>query len=155
MKLTITSPAFSAGATIPRTHTCDGNDASPPISWSGAPETTKEFALICDDPDAPSGTFVHWVIWGIPNSNSRLPEGVVRGNEVASLGGAHQGKNGFGVAGYRGPCPPPGKPHRYFFKVFALDGPMKLAPGASSAQVQAAMKGHILAQGELVGTYGR
>src|SRR5450830_559510 len=105
MKLTITSSAFSPGATIPKSHTCDGNDTSPPISWSGAPEATKEFALIVDDPDAPSGTFVHWVLWGIPKSTSRLPVGVPRGNEVTSLSGARQGKNGFGVAGYRGPCP--------------------------------------------------
>lgn len=148
MNLTIESSAFRPGATIPKKHTCDGADASPPLSWSGAPAATRELAILCEDPDAPGGTFLHWVAWGIPPGAGRLAEGV-------QDPGMKTGVNGFGSRGYRGPCPPPGKPHRYFFRVFALDAPLGLAAGASAGELRKAMKGHVLAEGELIGTYGR
>src|SRR5512142_2360773 len=114
-RLDVRTPAFRAGGPIPRRHTCDGEDLSPALSWSGAPESTREFAVVCEDPDAPGGTFVHWVIWGIPKSASALPEGVSAGDAVPGLGSARQGTNGFRVRGYRGPCPPPGGAHHYHF----------------------------------------
>jgi len=155
MTIKVTSPAFSPGGAIPRKHTCDGEDVSPALSWSGAPTGVEEFALICDDPDAPGGTFVHWVLWGIPGSRTSLPEGLSPAERLAELGSARQGRNGFGKTGYRGPCPPPGKPHRYFFRLYALSAAIDAAPGAARRQIDEAMKGHVLAQGEIVGTYGR
>ena len=155
MNLTVKTSAFSPGGEIPKKFSCEGADLSPALSWSGSPAGTKEFALICDDPDAPSGTFTHWVIWGIPADRQELPEGVPRDRSVASLGGARQGRNDFGAVGYRGPCPPPGTPHRYFFRIYALDASPGLSPGASAAELQAAMKGHIAAQGELMGKFAR
>jgi Raf kinase inhibitor-like YbhB/YbcL family protein len=148
MSLTVTTTAFAPGGEIAKKHTCDGADASPALSWTGAPAAAKEIAVICDDPDAPGGTFVHWVAWGIPAARTGLAEGA-RDAEMKL------GVNGFGTRGYRGPCPPRGKPHRYVFKVFALDAPPKLSPGASADDLTTAMKGHVLAQGELVGKYGR
>lgn len=154
-RLTVESPAFAPGAAIPRRHGCDGEDLSPGISWSGAPESTREFALIGDDPDAPGGTFTHWVIWGIPATVSSLPEGVSAGDTVPGLGSARQGTNGFRVRGYRGPCPPPGKAHRYRFRVHALSERIDLPAGSTVERLRAAMDGHVLAEGELVGTFGR
>jgi len=152
MALEVVSPAFAAGGMIPRKHTCDGEDVSPEISWSGVPAGTRSFALICDDPDAPSGTWVHWVVFNLPAAVSRLPEALPA--EPALPSGGRQGKNDFRRIGYGGPCPPSGT-HRYVFKVYALDRLLDLEPGATKAQVEAAMKGHVLAEGSLMGRYRR
>jgi Raf kinase inhibitor-like YbhB/YbcL family protein len=149
----LTSSAFLEGATIPKKHTADGADVSPPLSWQGAPQTTKSFALICDDPDAPRGTWVHWVLFNLPTDKYELSEDVPSTGKVSS--GALQGKNDFGKLGYGGPSPPKGKPHRYFFKIYALDTVLDLKEGATKAQLEKAMAGHTLAQGQLMGTYGR
>ena len=147
MTLSITSTAISQGQPIPADYTCDGAGTSPPLAWSGAPAGTKAFALIMDDPDAPMGTFVHWVVYNIPASASSLPPAVPK-DAVLSDGSA-QGKNSGGRLGYTGPCPPGGT-HRYYFKLYALD-----ISGAGKDQLLKAMQGHILAQGELMGTYSR
>jgi Raf kinase inhibitor-like YbhB/YbcL family protein len=143
----LTSSAFAEGQTIPRDFTGDGKDKSPPLQWSGAPDGTRSFALICDDPDAPRGTWVHWVLYRVPTDVQELAEG--------SSGGARQGKNDFGKIGYGGPAPPRGKPHRYFFKLYALDAVPDLPEGATKQQLEQAMKGHVLAQSQLMGAYGR
>lgn len=153
MAFTIKSNAFENGATIPKKFTCDSTDLSPPLAWSGAPEGTKCFALICDDPDAPMGTWVHWVLWGLPPSTTSLPEGVPTDSTLAS--GAKQGMNSWPRVGYGGPCPPPGKPHRYFFKLYALDTTLTLPSSANKAKLEEAMKEHILAETQVMGTYGR
>ena len=153
MPLKLTSSAFSAGGTIPKKHTCDGADVSPPLAWSDAPSAAQSFALIADDPDAPVGTWVHWVLFDIPGKTRELPEGVAKQEELAD--GSRQGRNDFRRIGYGGPCPPPGRPHRYFFKLYALDRTLDLPTAATKAQVEAAMKGHIKAEGQLMGTYGR
>lgn len=149
----LSSTAFSQGETIPRDHTCDGLDRSPPLTWRDAPAGAASFALICDDPDAPVGTWDHWVIWDIPGSAKSLPEGIPTDDELPD--GARQGKNGWGTNGYRGPCPPRGKPHRYFFRLYALDAMLALAPGATKSQLHRAMEGHVLDEAELMGRYGR
>jgi hypothetical protein len=149
----LTSPAFEPGATIPQRHTGDGKDVSPSLRWSGAPAGTKSFALICDDPDAPRGTWVHWVLFNLPADQAELAEGVPATPELP--GGAKQGKNDFGNHGYGGPAPPRGKPHRYIFKLYALDTVLELPAGATKQQLEQAMKGHVLAQGQLMGTYSR
>lgn len=154
-RLTVTSAAFSSGGRIPKKSTCDGEDVSPAIAWSGVPEGTKEIVLFCEDPDAPDGTFVHWVLWGIPRDRRGLPEGIESGDSVDSLDGAHQGINGFRVRGYKGPCPPPGQPHHYHFRVAALGDRLDLAAGSSIERVREAMRGRVLAEGELIGLYGR
>jgi Raf kinase inhibitor-like YbhB/YbcL family protein len=153
MTIELTSPAFEAGGVIPTKHTCDGADVSPRLEWSGAPEGTKTLALICDDPDAPMGTWVHWVIYDIPADTTSLSEGVPRDETVEDI--AVQGTNDFKRIGYGGPCPPRGKPHRYFFKLYALDSRLELKPGAKKKDVEEAMEGHVLAKGELVGKYQR
>lgn len=155
MTLVLTSPAFAERATIPQKFTCDGPNVSPAFAWSGAPATTRTFALIVDDPDAPAGTWTHWVLFNLPGKVSALPEHVAQDETVASLGGAVQGRNDFKKIGYGGPCPPPGKPHRYFCKLYALDTSLALHPGATKAQLEAAMQGHIVATAQLVGTYAR
>ena len=147
------SSAFKAGSEIPQKFTCQGSDLSPALSWSGAPAATKSFALIADDPDAPAGTWVHWVVYDLPGTATQLPENVPKTEKVA--GGGTQGINGFKKAGYGGPCPPPGNAHRYFFKLYALDTSLDLKPGASKAELEKAMKGHIQVQAELMGTYKR
>jgi Raf kinase inhibitor-like YbhB/YbcL family protein len=144
----INSSAITEGAPIPKKYTADGADVSPPLQWQGAPPTTKSFALMCDDPDAPRGTWVHWVLFNLPADKTELPEGVPTTVGV-------QGKNDFGKRGYGGPSPPKGKPHRYFFKIYALDAMLDMKEGATKVQVGKAMAGHILAQGQLMGTYGR
>lgn len=149
----VTSSAFQEGDTIPRKYTADGPDVSPPLKWSDMPAGTKTFALICDDPDAPVGTWVHWVLYNVGADRSELPEGVPA--EKVVLGDACQGFNDFKKIGYGGPSPPPGKPHRYFFKLYALDRKLDLEPGASKKDVESDMKGHILGQGQLMGKYGR
>jgi len=155
MAFSVTSTAFKEGASIPVKHTCDGADLSPPLAWSGAPAGAAAFALIADDPDAPAGTWVHWVLYDLPGTSSELPENVAKTETPAGLGGATQGKNDFHRTGYGGPCPPPGPAHRYFFKLYALDTPLRLNPGAAKRDLEAAMKGHILATAQLMGTYAR
>jgi Raf kinase inhibitor-like YbhB/YbcL family protein len=151
--ITVTSAAFSQGGSIPAKYTCDGSDMPPPLKWAGAPAGTKSFALICDDPDAPAGTWVHWVLFNLRAPATELGEKLER---VATLpGGASQGTNSFMKIGYGGPCPPPGKPHRYFFKLYALDTEIPLKPGATKQELLRAMEKHILAQGQLMGTYQR
>jgi Raf kinase inhibitor-like YbhB/YbcL family protein len=149
----LTSSAFSEGAAIPAKHTCDSKNVSPPLKWSGVPPGTKSLALIVDDPDAPMGTWVHWVLYDLAPTTSELPEDMPKSQFVA--GGARQGLNDFRHLGYGGPCPPPGKPHRYFFKLYALDTVLDLKPGATKKQVETAMEKHILAEGQLMGTYQR
>jgi Raf kinase inhibitor-like YbhB/YbcL family protein len=153
VSLQMRSSAFSAGERIPKKYTCDGSDLSPNLAWGPPPARTQSFALIMDDPDAPAGTWVHWVLYELPANTQELPEGVAKEEQLA--GGARQGRNDFGKLGYGGPCPPPGKSHRYFFKLYALDTKLGLKAGATKADVEGAVKGHILAQAELVGTYGR
>ncbi len=153
MALTLSSPAFTAGAQIPKEYTCEGKDDSPALSWSGAPGGTKRFALIADDPDAPMGTWVHWVVYDLPGDASGLPRAVPTTETLT--GGGKQGVNDFRKTGYGGPCPPPGRPHRYFFKLYALDAPTNLKPRASKAQVLRAIEGHVLGQAELMGTFQR
>jgi len=147
MALELSSNAFSGGKGIPSKYTCDGNNISPPLSWSGAPSGTKSFALIADDPDAPAGTWVHWVAWDIPATAMSFPEGGVAPKTV-------QGMTSFRKTGYGGPCPPSGT-HRYFFKLYALDTDLELSPSTDKGGLEKAMKGHILAQAELMGTYAR
>lgn len=153
MAFTVTSPAFASGAAIPKPYTCQGTDTSPALAWSGHPAQTISFALIVDDPDAPVGTWVHWVIWNIPPTAQQLPENVSRHDRLDS--GAVQGRNDFRKIGYNGPCPPPGKTHRYFFRLYALDAKLNLAPAATRQELDAAMKGHILARAEYMGTFRR
>lgn len=153
--LAITSAAFADGAQIPQRYTCDGENVSPALSWTGVPSGTASFALAVEDPDAPGGSFLHWLIYDIPATVTSLPEHVDTTASVASLGGAKQGKNGFGKSGYGGPCPPPGSPHHYHFRVFALDTLLGLPAGASRDQVTKAMNRHELGQAEMVGMYGR
>ncbi len=157
MAFSLTSTAFTDGAAIPVKHTCDGADVSPPLAWSGAPPGTAAFALVADDPDAPAGTWVHWVLYNLPGTAVRLAENVAKTDAPPKLGGALQGRNDFRRTGYGGPCPPPGPAHRYFFKLYALDGMLKLKAGAGAQKkdVEAAMQGHVLATAQLVGTYAR
>jgi Raf kinase inhibitor-like YbhB/YbcL family protein len=152
-KLVVTSAAFDSGQPIPVKYTCQGEDVSPPLRWEGAPATTKSFALICDDPDAPGGTWVHWVIYNQPPDAASLLENTAK--SVALPNGGAQGRNSFGNIGYGGPCPPGGKAHRYFFKVYALDVALTLKDQPDKEKLLAAMKGHIVAQGQLMGTYQR
>ena len=152
-KLELTSSGFQDNEVIPVKYTCDGDDVSPPLSWSTLPEKTVSLALIADDPDAPGGTWVHWVLFDIPAQLTGLPEGVE--NSVVVPGIGHQGRNDSRKTGYTGPCPPRGSPHRYFFKVYALDIQLGLEPGVSKADVENAMRGHILAQAQIMGTYSR
>ena len=154
MAFSLTSGAFKDGTAIPVKHTCDGADVSPPLAWSGPPEGTRSFALIVDDPDAPAGTWVHWVLYNVPAAVSELPENVAK-VESLDLDGARQGRNDFRRPGYGGPCPPAGPAHRYFFKLYALDAPLKLKAGAQKNDVEAAMEGHVLGSAQLMGTYGR
>jgi Raf kinase inhibitor-like YbhB/YbcL family protein len=153
MSIQITSTAFSEGQPIPAKYSCEGRDISPPLKWTNAPANTKSFALIADDPDAPVGTWVHWVLYDLPPATTELAEDTPKSQFLP--GGAKQGLNSWPRLGYGGPCPPPGKPHRYFFKLYALDKMLDLKPGATKKDVEAAMKGHILAEGQLMGTYQR
>ncbi len=152
MTIQITSSAFEDGAMIPRSYTCDDTDVSPDLAWTGVPEGTKTLALICDDPDAPVGTWVHWVLFNIPPGETGLAAEIAPEAELAN--GARHGNNDFRRLGYGGPCPPGGT-HRYFFKLYALDIELDLDSGATKAQVEEAMQGHILAEGQLMGRYSR
>jgi Raf kinase inhibitor-like YbhB/YbcL family protein len=157
MAILIESPAFASGGAIPKLHTCDGMDISPPLTWSGVPETARSLALICEDPDAPRGTWTHWVIFDIPASVKELAADVPTKERVAVAAGgetAVQGKNDFGKTGYGGPCPPGGT-HRYFFRIYALDIEVGLGPRTTRLDLLRSIKGHILAEGELMGTYSR
>lgn len=152
MAITIASTAFAEGGIIPQQYTCDGSDISPPLSWSGVPEGTKSLALISDDPDAPAGTWVHWVLFNIPPETNELPENVPPDQTLAS--GARHGVNDFGRLGYGGPCPPSGT-HRYYFKLYALDAMLDLSGRVTKADLLSAVAGHILAEGQLMGKYRR
>jgi Raf kinase inhibitor-like YbhB/YbcL family protein len=146
-KMKITSAAFQNGGNIPSKFTCDGADTNPPLRFEGAPAEAKSLVLIVDDPDAPSGLFTHWLVWNMDAKTTEIAEG--GGSSIGT-----QGKNDFGKLGYGGPCPPSGT-HRYYFKVFALDNQLDLAAGSKRAQLDSAMKGHVIAQGELMGRYSR
>lgn len=152
MALEISSTAFSEGEMIPNRYTCDGPDVSPDLSWSGVPDAAKSLALICDDPDAPMGTWVHWVLFNIPSNASGLPAEIP--SDDALENGARHGTNDFGRLGYGGPCPPGGT-HRYYFKLYVLDTELNLDSGVTKDQLLDAMKGHILAEAQLMGTYKR
>ena len=151
MGFALTSPAFANGANIPAAYTCEGVNHSPALAWSGAPPGTKSFVLIVDDPDAPSGTFTHWVLYDVPANTSSLAEA------PAHKTAGKQGRNDFGKTGYGGPCPPRGHgAHRYFFRLFALAlASLSLADGSARAEVERAMKGHVLGQAEWRGLYER
>jgi Raf kinase inhibitor-like YbhB/YbcL family protein len=141
------SSAFEHGEPIPRRHSCEGEDLSPPLAWSGAPEGTRSLALVVDDPDAPAGTFTHWLCWGLDPDAQGLGEGAAAPVE---------GRNDFGTSGYCGPCPPPGHGrHRYFLRLYALDSDPDLRPGAGKGELKRALEGHALAAAELIGTYER
>lgn len=152
MEIKLISSAFAEGGMIPRQHTCDGADISPPLSWDSIPDSTKSFALICDDPDAPRGTWVHWVVYDIPANVKELAQKIPLQEKLAN--GAKQGKNDSRKIGYSGPCPPGGT-HRYYFKLYALDVLLDLNPGAAKNDLLRAMEGHILATGQLMGKYSR
>jgi len=149
----LTSVAFTEGGPIPAKYTCDGKNVSPPLKWSGVPENAKALVLIVDDPDAPSGTWVHWVLYGLPPTATALAEDVTQSQYTPA--GARHGLNDFRRLGYGGPCPPPGKPHRYFFKLYALDAALDLKPGLTNKDVERAIEQHVLAQAQLMGTYKR
>jgi Raf kinase inhibitor-like YbhB/YbcL family protein len=153
MAFTVKSSAFGAGAEIPKQFTCSGVDVSPALVWSGAPAKAASFALIVDDPDAPVGTWVHWAVWNLPATAHALSEGIAKREQLDD--GSRQGTNDFRKIGYNGPCPPPGKPHRYFFRLYALDAKLNLAPGATRLELDAAMKGHVLGEAEYMGTFRR
>jgi Raf kinase inhibitor-like YbhB/YbcL family protein len=153
MKLHLASTAFAEGQPIPRRHAFDEQDVSPALQWSGAPPAAKSLALICDDPDAPAGTWVHWVIYDLPPATVGVAEGVPKSPELPN--GAKQGVNDYKKIGYGGPCPPPGQAHRYFFKLYALDTVTGLKSGATKTDLLKAMDGHVLAEAQLMGTYQR
>jgi hypothetical protein len=153
MPFSISSTAFTTGGNIPKAFTADGRDVSPSLLWDNPPPGTQSFALICDDPDAPAGTWVHWVIWNIPSSARGLNEAVQHIKILVD--GSAQGRNDFGRIGYGGPSPPQGKPHRYFFRLYALKDKLALAAGATRSELEDAMRGKVLATTELMGTYRR
>ncbi len=157
--ITVTSPTLKANETIPKDHTADGKNLSPALAWSGAPAATKQFALVCDDPDVPMpGGFVHWVVYKIPGAAKGLPGELPMDATLTAppeVAGTIQGVSGFRRAGYRGPAPPPGKPHHYTFTVYALDAELPLEPGLNRTQLMEAIKGHIIGQGSLVSIYER
>ena len=152
-QMQLTSIAFTEGAAIPAKYTCDASNVSPPLKWSGVPPGAKSLALIVDDPDAPVGTWVHWVLYDLPATTSELAEDVPKSQYIA--GGAKQGLNDFRHLGYGGPCPPHGNPHRYFFKLYALASLLDLKPGLTKKDLESAMDKHVLAQGQMMGTYQR
>jgi Raf kinase inhibitor-like YbhB/YbcL family protein len=153
MALAMKATAFAKGGEIPKRHTCDGADLSPALSWNGVSPAALSLALIVDDPDAPRGTWTHWLIWNIPAHLTALPEGVPAQEVLEN--GARQGRNDFDRIGYGGPCPPPGKAHRYFFKLYALNTSLDLKAGAGRQELERALKGHIVSQAEWMGTHRR
>jgi Raf kinase inhibitor-like YbhB/YbcL family protein len=156
LTIRLTSPAFAEGQMIPREYTCDGEDRSPPVEWSGVPSQARSLALTCDDPDAPAGTWSHWVAYNLPPEVASLPEALAASNPVRLESGAEarQGKNDFGKIGYGGPCPPSGT-HRYIFRLYALDTRLEPLAGATRGTLLTALKGHVLAEGRLMGKYQR
>jgi Raf kinase inhibitor-like YbhB/YbcL family protein len=153
MAFAISSTSFLNGADLPKKFTCDGADVSPEFSWKEPPSGTQAFALIADDPDAPAGTWTHWVLYDIPASVTSLSEGMSKVDELP--GGERQGRNDFHKIGYNGPCPPPGKPHRYFFKLYALKAKLDLKPGASKQELEQAIEGRTLGMAQWMGKYQR
>ena len=152
VNMTVTSPSFTNMGKIPKVFSCDGSDISPALSWSGAPKGTKSFVLICDDPDAPVGTWIHWVLFNIPSNVTNLAEEMPDKEKYAD--GTLSGKNSWGKFGYGGPCPPSGT-HRYFFKLYALDILLPLKAMASKEQILEAMEWHVVGSGTLIGTFQR
>jgi Raf kinase inhibitor-like YbhB/YbcL family protein len=153
LKLQVTSTAFKQGEPIPAKHSCSGADVSPPLSIAGVPKETKSLILVVDDPDAPSGSWIHWILFGIPPQTVAIPEGTsAKGTSPVT---AKLGKNSWGKTEWGGPCPPPGGKHRYFFRVYAIDADLSVPRGASKPDLMRAIEGHILAQGELMGTFQR
>jgi Raf kinase inhibitor-like YbhB/YbcL family protein len=152
-KMIITSTAFHNDSTIPQQYTCQGEDISPALAWTGAPADAQSFALLCEDPDAPGGTYIHWVIYNIPATERGLAENFPKRDKLPN--GTRQGVNDFKQMGYGGPCPPPGKAHRYYFKLYALDAMINIPGEATRDQLLNAMHGHILAEGETMGTYAK
>jgi hypothetical protein len=152
-KIELKTTSFTPGDFIPKRFTCDAANVSPALAWTDPPAGTQSFAIIEDDPDAPSGTFVHWLVYDLPADYRGLPEALSRNDQMA--GGGRQGTNDFSRTGYGGPCPPRGKPHRYFIRLYALDAKLELRPAARRHELEAAMKGHILAQAELMARYQR
>lgn len=153
MAFAVSSNSFANGTDIPKKFTCDGADVSPDFSWSTPPAGTQSFALIADDPDAPAGNWNHWVLFDVPAATANLPEGIIKVDQLP--GGGRQGRNDFRKIGYNGPCPPPGKPHRYFFRLYALDKMLNLKPGSTKQEVEQAMQSHVLGKSEWMGKYGR
>jgi Raf kinase inhibitor-like YbhB/YbcL family protein len=153
MSFALKCTAFSHGGDISRKFTCDGPDVSPELTWSDPPAKTQSFSLIMDDQDTPVGTWVHWVIYDLPGTKRQLPEDLSKAPDLTE--GARQGRNDFGRFGYGGPCPPRGPAHRYYFKLYALDVKLNLKAGATKAQVEKAMKSHVLSEAELMGKYRR
>ena len=153
LRLWLVSADFSPGGNMPKSFTCDGGDHSPALAWKAPPPGTESFALIADDPDAPVGTWVHWVVFDLPPDERSLPENFPKNGQTAD--GSRQGSNDFDKIGYGGPCPPSGNAHRYFFKLYALDAKLNLNPGSTKKDVERAMQGHILARGETMGRYAR
>jgi len=149
----LTSPAFNPGAPIPTDFSCAAGDHSPALAWTGAPVGTKSYALIVEDPDAPMGTFIHWVVFNLPSGASGMAANSPKTPQLAD--GARQGNNGTGAVGYKGPCPPPGKTHHYHFELFALDTALDMPPVADAASLRAAMQNHVKGSAELVGTFER
>lgn len=153
MSFTLSSQAFESGGTIAARFTCDGDDISPPLQWTGAPGGTTAFALTVDDPDAPSGDFIHWVLYNLPGTVNNLPEDVPKVENLEN--GAVQGRNGFNRIGFGGPCPPAGPPHRYRFTLYALRSEIEIPAGATATDLESAMRNFILDQTQIVGTYAR
>jgi Raf kinase inhibitor-like YbhB/YbcL family protein len=151
--LQLMSPAFAPNGAIPEEYTADGRGVSPPLRWEDVPEGTKSLVLICEDPDAPSGLFTHWLVYNLPADRTGLDEGVPADRTLPD--GTAQGRNGFGKIGYGPPAPPRGRPHRYVFRLSALDTRLDLAPGIDRDELTTAMFNHVLAEGDLTGTYGR
>jgi Raf kinase inhibitor-like YbhB/YbcL family protein len=153
MAFAISSTSFSNGGDIAKKFTCDGDDVSPQLAWTNPPAGTKSLALLADDPDAPVGNWNHWVLWNIPGETRQLAENVAKSSQLPD--GSRQGVNDFHKTGYNGPCPPPGKPHRYYFKLFALDTKLDLKGNVGRRELEAAIKGHTLGQTEWMGRFGR
>ena len=153
MKFSLTSPSFIDGGTIPAQYTCQGADISPPLQWTNQPAGTRSFALVVDDPDAPNGTWVHWVAYDIPDAVHEFPEDIPKQDKLPK--GGVQGVNDFKRVGYGGPCPPPGAPHRYYFRLYALDSALNLKPRMSKAQLLEAVQGHSLGEATLMGRFSR
>lgn len=154
MSFALKSTAFSHGGEIPRKYTCTGENVSPALSWSEIPPQARSLTLIVDDPDAPAGTWTHWILWNIPLQATSLPEGVPPSQETL-LNGARQGRNDFGRIGYGGPCPPPGRPHHYYFRLYALGAILEVKSGAARGELENAMRAHVLGQAEWMGLFKR